>query len=105
MLTLERALDLAERNNPRLTVAAAQTEAARASILTARAYPNPETALDVGRQRPRDADAREGNVVVFGLSQPIDLPSVRDPRIRAAEAGLEGSRWRSRSRGSRCARR
>ena len=93
VLSLERALELAERNNPRLTVAAAQTEAARASILTARAYPNPETALDLGRQRPRDPDAREGNVVVFGLAQPIELPSVRDPRIRAAEAGLEGSQF------------
>jgi cobalt-zinc-cadmium efflux system outer membrane protein len=93
VLTLERALELAERNNPRLTIAAAQTESARASILTARAYPNPETALDLGRQRSRDADAREGNVFVFGLAQPIDLPSVRDPRIRAAEASLEGSQF------------
>jgi cobalt-zinc-cadmium efflux system outer membrane protein len=92
-LTLDRAIALAQKNNPRLAVASAQTEAARASILTARAYPNPETYLDAGRQRARDADARDGNVYLFGLAQPIDLPSVRDARIRAAEAGLEGSQF------------
>jgi cobalt-zinc-cadmium efflux system outer membrane protein len=92
-LTLERALELAERNNPRLAIAAAQTEAARAAILTARAYPNPETVVDAGRQRARQDDARSGNVYLLGLAQPLDLPSVREPRIRAAEAGLEGSRF------------
>ncbi|HKC45097.1 MAG TPA: cobalt-zinc-cadmium resistance protein, partial [Burkholderiales bacterium] len=40
-LTLERALALADEANPRLRAAAAQTEGARAGILTARAYPNP----------------------------------------------------------------
>jgi cobalt-zinc-cadmium efflux system outer membrane protein len=92
-LTLERALELAERNNPRLAIAAAQTEGARAAILTARAYPNPETVVDAGRQRARQDDARSGNVFLLGLAQPLDLPSVREPRIRAAEAGLEGSRF------------
>lgn len=93
ILTLERALELAERNNPRLAVAAAQNEAARAAILTARAYPNPETVVDAGRQRARQDDARNGNVYLLGLAQPLDLPSVRAPRIRAAEAGLDGSRF------------
>jgi cobalt-zinc-cadmium efflux system outer membrane protein len=92
-LTLERALELAERNNPRLAVAVAQTEAARSAILTARAYPNPETVFDAGRQRARELDVRDGNVFILGLAQPIDLPSVREPRIRAAESGLEGSRF------------
>lgn len=92
-LTLERAITLAEKNNPRLAIAAAQTEGARAGILTARAYPNPEAVGDLGRQRAREVDVREGGVYQFGLAQPIDLPSVRDPRIRAAEAGLEGSEF------------
>jgi cobalt-zinc-cadmium efflux system outer membrane protein len=93
VLTLERALDLAEKNNPRLAVAVAQTEAARAGILTARAYPNPETVLEGGRRNPRQDDVRSGNIYLLGLAQPLDLPSVREPRIRAAEAGLEGSRF------------
>jgi cobalt-zinc-cadmium efflux system outer membrane protein len=92
-LTLERALVLADESNPRLRAAAAQTESARAGIRTARAFPNPDLDAAAGRQRSRsNFMAPEGSVTILGLSQPIDLPSVRDPRIRAAEAGLEGSR-------------
>jgi cobalt-zinc-cadmium efflux system outer membrane protein len=93
-LTLERALALADESNPRLRVAAAQTEGARSGIRTARAYPNPDLDAAGGRQKSRsNYMAPEGGVTVLGLNQPIDLPSVRDPRIRAAEAGLEGSRF------------
>jgi cobalt-zinc-cadmium efflux system outer membrane protein len=93
-LTLERALALADESNPRLRAAAAQTEGARAGIRTARAFPNPDLDAAAGRQRSRsNYMAPEGSVTVLGLSQPIDLPSVRDPRIRAAEAGLEGSQY------------
>ena len=91
-LTLERALALADESNPRLRAAAAQTEGARAGIRTARAFPNPDIDAAAGRQRSRsNYMSPEGSVTILGLSQPIDLPSVRDPRIRAAEAGLEGS--------------
>jgi len=91
-LTLERALALADERNPRLRAAAAQTEGARAGIVTARAYPNPALEALGGRQTSRSNFlSPEGTVVVLGLNQPIDLPSVRDPRIRAAEAGLQGS--------------
>ena len=93
-LTLERALALADESNPRLHAAAAQTEGARSGIRTARAYPNPDLDAAAGRQRSRsNFMAPEGSVTLLGLSQPIDLPSVRDPRIRAAEAGLEGSQF------------
>ncbi len=93
-LTLERALALADESNPRLRAAAAQTEGARAGIRTARAYPNPDLDAAAGRQRSRSSFmAPEGSVAVLGLRQQLDLPSVRDPRIRAAEAGLEGSQF------------
>jgi cobalt-zinc-cadmium efflux system outer membrane protein len=91
-LTLERALTLADESNPRLRAAAAQTEGARAGIRTARAFPNPDLDAMVGQQRSRsNFTAPEGEVTTLGLNQPIDLPMVRNPRIRAAEAGLEGS--------------
>jgi cobalt-zinc-cadmium efflux system outer membrane protein len=93
-LSLERALALADESNPRLRAAAAQTEGARAGIRTARAYPNPDLDAAAGRQRSRSSFmAPEGSVTALGLNQPIDLPSVRDPRIRAAEAGLAGSQY------------
>jgi len=93
-LTLERALALADEANPRLRAAIAQTEGARAGILTARAYPNPDIEALGGRQTSRsNFMSPEGTVVALGLNQPIDLPTVRDPRIRAAEAGLQGSEF------------
>src|SRR5215470_877350 len=93
-LTLERALALADEANPRLRAAIAQTEGARAGILTARAYPNPDIEALGGRQTSRsNFMSPEGTVVALGLNQPIDLPAVRDPRIRAAEAGLAGSEF------------
>jgi outer membrane protein, heavy metal efflux system len=93
-LTLDRALALADESNPRLRAAAAQTEGARAGIRTARAFPNPDLDVGAGRQGNRgNPNAPTGSVTAFGLNQPIDLPAVRDPRIRAAEAGLEGSQF------------
>src|SRR5262245_947230 len=93
-LTLERALALADEANPRLRAAIAQTEGARAGILTARAYPNPDIEALGGRQTSRsNFMSPEGTVVALGLNQPIDLPTVRDPRIRAAEAGRQGSEF------------
>ena len=93
-LTLERALALADESNPRLRVATAQSEGARAGIRTARAFPNPDLDASGGRLSPRgNFGTPQGGIALFGLNQPIDLPAVRDPRIRAAEAGLEGSQF------------
>lgn len=90
-LNLDEALALAERSSPRLRAAEAQAEGARAGILTARAYPNPDLSAQIGRQNARRIDAAEGSTQSVGVAQPIDLPSVRSARIRSAEAGREGS--------------
>lgn len=90
-LTLERALALAEESNPRLRAAAAQSEAARAGITTARQYPNPEVEALTGGVRARVPGVTGGTGTSITLAQPIELPMVRTPRIRAAEAGFEGS--------------
>jgi len=93
-LTLERALALADESNPRLRTATAQSEGARAGIRTARAFPNPDLDASGGRMTPRgNFGTAQGGIALFGLNQPIDLPAVRDPRIRAAEAGFEGSQF------------
>jgi cobalt-zinc-cadmium efflux system outer membrane protein len=92
-LTLEQALALAERASPRLAASVAQTSGARAGILTARAYPNPTADFDAGHQSARDAASKSGPVGAVGISQPIDLPGVRAPRVRGAEAALEASEF------------
>ncbi len=92
-LSLDRALDLAERHSPRLQTALAEVERARSGIRTARAYPNPEVQVLTGGVRARVPGVRSGQGTTISIGQPIDLPSQRAPRIRAAEAGLDGSRY------------
>jgi outer membrane protein, heavy metal efflux system len=89
--TLERALALAEQNNPQLRVASAQIEGAQAGILTARAYPNPEAGLQGGQQHARIPGGLPGPNLIYGFSQPLETPGVRQSRIRVAEIGRESS--------------
>lgn len=91
-LTLDRALELAERYSPRLQTAIAEVERNRSSVGTARAYPNPEIEALTGGVRARVPGVTSGRGTSIAIGQPIDLPSHRAPRIRAAEAGLESSR-------------
>lgn len=91
--TVEKALALAEQYNPQLRLAAAQTEGARAGILTARARPNPDLILGAGRQHATKDSAIPGAGQLLSFSQPIDLPSVRRARINAAEEGRASSEF------------
>ncbi len=91
-LTLPQALELAEKNSPRLKTAAAELERSRSGIRTASAYPNPEIEALSGGVRARVPGVTSGRGVSVSIGQPIDLPSHRAPRIRAAEQGLESAR-------------
>ena len=91
VLTLERALALAEQHSPRLRVAIQQLEGARSGVVTAGQFPNPEVEALGGRQNARMTGAPEGSVQSYGIAQPLELPSVRAPRIRSAEAGREAA--------------
>ncbi len=90
-LTLEQALELAERNHPRLREADAQQLINESSIETARAYPNPTFDTTLARQNGRMLGVPSGGYQYYIFSQPIDLPSVRRPRIRTAELGSQSS--------------
>jgi cobalt-zinc-cadmium efflux system outer membrane protein len=92
-LSLERSLDLAERYSPRLQTALAEVERARSGIRTARAYPNPEFEILTGQVRARVPGLTSGQGTAVSIGQTIDLPNQRAPRIRAAEAGLDSSRY------------
>jgi cobalt-zinc-cadmium efflux system outer membrane protein len=89
LLTVEEAVAIAESNSPRLLAVAAQADAARAGVLTARQYPNPELEFFTGAVRGRVATVSSGPGTSVALGQPIELPMVRAPRIRAAEAAVE----------------
>ncbi|HZU64126.1 MAG TPA: TolC family protein [Novosphingobium sp.] len=81
--------ELARTGSPALQAAAAGVDGARAGVETARAFPNPEVEYLAGNTRYRPGvDGVSGAVGSIGLSQPLDLPFRRTPRIAAARAGL-----------------
>ena len=90
-LTLEQAISLAERHNPRLQAAAASVARAEAGVLTARAYTNPTITFgSLGRQRALMTAAIPGMLHGLNVSQLIELPNVRTTRLRVAQAERAG---------------
>lgn len=92
-LTLADALTLAEQNSPQLKAAQAEIAGARAGILTAKAYPNPDAIYLGGDQYARLPGAVPGLIQHFGFSQPIDLPRQRNVRIGAATLGQTSAQY------------
>jgi len=87
-LTLTQALSLLEAYNPSLANAKARQDSAQAALVTSRAYPNPELEIGGGSSTGIGQDALNGaNEQVF-ISQPLDLPFVREARRKVAEAGI-----------------
>jgi cobalt-zinc-cadmium efflux system outer membrane protein len=82
----EMALDA----NKSLEAARDVVDVSRASVVTARTYPNPETELTFGSASPRVGGA-SGSAHVIALSQRIDNPWQRRARIGAAEAAVGGA--------------
>jgi cobalt-zinc-cadmium efflux system outer membrane protein len=87
-LTFEQVLSIAFDRNPTFAEFAANLERARAEILIASAYPNPEIELAVGRARTRESPTERGTEYEASLMQPIELPGKRRARRTAARAGL-----------------
>ncbi|MBI1355460.1 MAG: TolC family protein [Acidobacteria bacterium] len=90
-LTLDQALELADRHHPRLREADAERAITASAIETARAYPNPIFDTTLARQNARMAGVPTGGYQYYIFTQPLDLPSVRRPRIQTAELGWESS--------------
>lgn len=96
-LTLDQALELADRHNPALTGAQAAVDGAEARVTQARAYQNPTiTAGAYGFQQERGVSLGTGiGGALHGVAvtQPLELPSVRRTRIRAAQEYVQGSQY------------
>lgn len=71
-LTLEQALEMAERQHPQLAEAHALVEAAAGRAQQAGAFPNPE-AIVSAQQIPLDSGASNQREYVAGVAQPIPL--------------------------------
>ena len=92
-LTIDQALEIAERVNPRLQLAGAQIDVADAGIVTARTRPNPEVNYLGGHQSLRLPSAAPGLLQHWGYSQLIETPAVRNNRIRAASLAKDSSAY------------
>ena len=68
-----------------------QAAVARAAIDTASAFPNPEVEYLAGTTKARSLSGNPGDARTLTITQPLDVPWQRTPRIGAAEAGLDAA--------------
>jgi cobalt-zinc-cadmium efflux system outer membrane protein len=87
-LTLDEALRLTAGHSPVLAAAKAREQGAQAALNTALAYPNPDLEVAAGTSRPRQLGGTSGRNGLLGLSQQLELPSLRAARREGAEAGI-----------------
>ncbi len=87
--TLESLLERARRESPALATSRAGELAARAGVITARALPNPEIALDPGRLSPRRVGESGGASIALSVIAPIESPWLREARVQRAGARIE----------------
>ena len=87
--TLEALLTRAARESPALSTSRAAQATSRAGLITARAYPNPELAIEQGRLNARRAGADTGSSLALSWIQPIESPWLRDARLRGANARVD----------------
>lgn len=78
--------------SPALRSAANAVDAARAGVETARALPNPHIEVMNGTRKPRPGIQEiNGNLKSISLTQDLDMPWHRLPRVEGAVAGLQAS--------------
>lgn len=87
--TIDRLLALAREHNASLAASRAATEAARAGVVSAAAFPNPDIEVGRGNQRARVPGATAGDTRAIWLTQRLDYPQQRGARIEAARAGVD----------------
>jgi len=79
-------------HSPALRGAANAVDAARAAVGTARAIPNPEIEVMNGNRNPRLLNLNtSGNLKTISITQDLDMPWQRFPRVDAALAGLNAA--------------
>lgn len=87
-IDLPQLLSLLEDHNPLLAGAKARQAGAEGAMTTAKAYPNPEIEIAGGASTGIGDGALNGSNQMAYLSQPIDLPFVREARRQVAETGI-----------------
>jgi cobalt-zinc-cadmium efflux system outer membrane protein len=91
ILTLADAIAMAQSNSPRLQEAEANTLRAKGTARTTRAYSNPSLEVFQGKQSARAiaTPGVPGFLQHYAVYQPIEVPSERRARQRAADLAIE----------------
>jgi cobalt-zinc-cadmium efflux system outer membrane protein len=90
-LTVNELITIALESSPQVLAARDQSKAVRGQLSTARAIPNPEFELNTGQQRSASGPLTTGNVSSWSVTQPLDMPYTRYPRVNAAEANVRAA--------------
>lgn len=83
--TLDDLISIAIEKNPSIAVFNANLKAAKANVISAKAYPNPEVEFQGGSTKSIETSESKGEYSI-GISQPLERPKKRLYRQKAAEA-------------------
>ena len=89
--SLDDLILIAINSNPEILAARDQARAYSGQLSAARAIPNPEFEGVRGQQKLRSDNSRIGSTSSWSVTQPLDMPYTRIPRVNAAEAQLQAS--------------
>ena len=89
--TINDLISISLESSPQVLAARDQAKAIKGQLSTARAIPNPEFEVSTGQQRSASGPLTVGNVSSWAVTQPLDMPYTRFPRVNAAEANLRAA--------------
>ena len=89
--TINDLISIALESSPQVLAARDQSKAIKGQLSTARAIPNPEFEVGTGQQRSATGPLTVGNVSSWSVTQPLDMPYNRFPRVNTAEANLRSA--------------
>ena len=89
--TLTGLLERARLESPALATSRAEQQSARAGLITARALPNPEVAIEPGHLGARRGDTAAGASLAVSVIQPLPNPWLREARQQTAAARVDGT--------------
>ena len=90
-LTVNELIGIALESSPQVLSARDQSKAIRGQLSSARAIPNPDFEMNTGQQRSVSGPLTTGNVSSWSVTQPLDMPYTRYPRVNAAEANVRAA--------------
>jgi len=89
--TINDLITIALESSPQVLAARDQSKAIKGQLSAARAIPNPEFEIGTGQQRSVSGPLTVGNVSSWAVTQPLDMPYTRFPRVNAAEANFRSA--------------